>query len=174
MFGYRPESINRDLFFQEVNNKLSKAISKYENIMLIGDLNIDLNIPNNDKHNYLNDLCDVFNLNNLIKNKTCDKSKHGTSIDVILTNKSRSFQKTTTIETGLSDHHKLILTFFKTTFQKLKPKNITFRDMKKFDVEAFLNDVDQMDRFDNSYHGFVTLYKSIIDRHGPMKTKTVR
>ena len=106
MFGYRPESIDRNLFFQEVNNKLTQAISKYENIILIGDLNIDLKIPNNDKHNYLHDLCNIYDLKNLINTKTCDKSKDGTSIDVILTNKPRCFQKTTTIETGLSDHHK--------------------------------------------------------------------
>ena len=46
MFGYRPESINRDVFFQEVNLKLDKAINKYENILSIGDLNIDLSIKN--------------------------------------------------------------------------------------------------------------------------------
>ena len=44
MFGYRPESINRDIFFEEINITLSKAINKYQNIIFIGDLNIDLKI----------------------------------------------------------------------------------------------------------------------------------
>ena len=34
------------------------------------------------------------------------------TIDLFLTNKPNFFQKTNTIETGLSDHYKLICTFF--------------------------------------------------------------
>ena len=56
MFGYRPESINCDTFFEEINITLSKAVNKFDNIMIIGDLNIDLTIPNNDKQNYLSDI----------------------------------------------------------------------------------------------------------------------
>ena len=113
MFGYRPESIDRNIFFQEVNLALSKAMNKYENIIFIGDLNIDLDIPNSDKENQLGNLCDVFNLSNLIKDKTCYMTPQGTSIDVILTNKPRSFYKSIPIETGLSDHHKLVITFLR-------------------------------------------------------------
>ena len=180
MFGYRPESISRDLFFEEVNAILTKAINKYDNIMVIGDFNIDLTIPNNDKHNYLRDICEVYSLKNMIKGKTCDKSLHGTSIDIMLTNRSQSFMKTSNIETGLSDHHKLILSSFRTSFQKLKPKNIVYREMKNFDKNAFLNDIKNLpfeqieERFPDSYQGFTTFYKSIIDRHAPIKRKTVR
>ena len=34
---------------------------------------------------------------------------HSSTIDLFLTNKPKSFQETNVIETGLSDHHKLIL-----------------------------------------------------------------
>ena len=88
-----------------------KAIDKYENILFVGDLNIDLDKPNDDKKHFLEDLCDVFDLSNLVKDKTCFMSQEGSSIDIMLTNKPRSFYKTTAIETGLSDHHKLVLTF---------------------------------------------------------------
>ena len=67
MFAYRPESINRNLFFEEITLSLSKALNKYENIILIGDLNIDISIPNNDISNLLGNLCDVFDLSNMIK-----------------------------------------------------------------------------------------------------------
>lgn len=126
MFGYRPESIGRDLFFEEVNLTLSKAINKYQNIIFIGDLNIDLKIPHHDEKHFLEDLCDVFDLTNLVKGKTCFMSLVGSSIDVMLTNKPRSFYKTNTIETGLSDH-KLVVTFLRSHQSfKLKPKNITY------------------------------------------------
>ena len=32
MFGYRPESIKREIFFEEINFTLSKAVNQYENI----------------------------------------------------------------------------------------------------------------------------------------------
>ena len=107
-------------------------------------------------------------------------STEGSSVDVMLTNKPRSFYKTTTIETGLSDHHKLILTFLRShnTF-KQKPKNIVYRDTTNVNLDKFKNDIknlpfDELHRFSDSYTGFVTLFKSIVDRHAPIKKKTVR
>ena len=85
MFGYRPESINRDIFFQEINLTLDKAINKYEKILFIGDLNININIQNHNKKNLLEDMCDIFDLVNMVKEKTCFMSAVGSSIDLILT-----------------------------------------------------------------------------------------
>ena len=143
MFGYRPESIDRNIFFQEVNLALSKAMNKYENIIFIGDLNIDLDIPNSDKENQLGNLCDVFNLSNLIKDKTCYMTPQGTSIDVILTNKPRSFYKSIPIETGLSDHHKLVITFLRSKVSyKLKAKNVIYRETNKIDTETSMGAIN--------------------------------
>ena len=180
MFAYRPESINRNLFFEEITLSLSKALNKYENIILIGDLNIDISIPNNDISNLLGNLCDVFDLSNMIKNNTCFMSQKGTSIDVMLTNKPTSFFKTSTIETGLSDHHKLVISFLKSQNSfKLKPKNIVYRETKKIDLERFKQDISnlpisELQRFPDPLTGFVTLFKSIVDRHAPIKTKKIR
>jgi len=37
MFGYRPESINKTLFFDEANISILIAIYKYQNILLADD-----------------------------------------------------------------------------------------------------------------------------------------
>ena len=42
-----------------------------------------------------------------------------------------------TIFTGLSDFHKLILSVFKTTFTKFKPKEIVYRNYRKFNKNYF-------------------------------------
>ena len=42
--------------------------------------------------------------------------------------------------TGLSDFHILVLTAFKTTFVKSKPKEISYRDYKHFNHESFEKD----------------------------------
>ena len=53
---------------------------------------------------------EAFQLNSLIKEKTCFKSKQGTNIDLILSNNPRSHQFSKAIETGFSDHHFLVYT----------------------------------------------------------------
>ena len=66
-------------------------------------------------------------LNNLIKG---NKGK-GSLIDLILINRKFSFKNTQSFETGLSDHHHMVYTMLKTTFQKSEPKQLVCRDSKK-------------------------------------------
>ena len=47
-----------------------------------------------------------------------------------------NFQNTTTMATGLSDFHKMIVTVCKTSFPKSKPKEIFYRNYMKFDIDA--------------------------------------
>ena len=141
LFAYRPESINRKLFFDEIHKSLSKAVKDYDNIIVIGDLNIDLTTPSTDTYNLLSELCATFNLKNLVKGITCNKSQQGSSIDVILTNKPRSFFNTNITETGLSDHHCMTSTFLRCQYEKLPPKNFIYRDTKHLNEEVFINDI---------------------------------
>ena len=52
---------------------------------------------------------------------------------MVLTNKQEWFLKDKTVETGLSDFHKMVVSDFKTIFKKQKPKMVTYRDYKRFD-----------------------------------------
>ena len=61
--------------------------------------------------------------------------------ELILTNNSNSFQKSGTTETGLSDFHKLISTFFKSHFSRLSRKAIYYRNYKNFDESKFIEDL---------------------------------
>ena len=90
---------------------MSHRTRKYENILNIGDLNTDTSDKKKYNGNYLSNLCDPFSSKTLITDITCVKSTNGTSIDVLLTNKSRCFHHTATFEADLSDCHKLILIF---------------------------------------------------------------
>ena len=96
----------------------------YDNIALAGDLNIDLLDPSKDTSNHLSDLLDVFNLKNLVKEPTCFKSDKRSLVDIILTNKPRSFHKTQGFVTGISDFHKLVVTVLRSYYKKLPPNNI--------------------------------------------------
>ena len=86
--------------------------------------------------------CEMYNLENLIKEPTCFKSaENPSSIDLMLTNKKHSFQNSMTIETGLSDFHKMTVTVMKRYFKKNEPITIEYRDMKNFDPLRFRDDI---------------------------------
>ena len=74
-------------------------------------------------------------LANLIKANTYFKSPNQTSTDVTLTNGPRSSQKSGVITTGLSDCHKITLTFFRSYFSSLPPKTITYRRFSYFKLK---------------------------------------
>ena len=56
---------------------------------------------------------------------------------MILTNSPYSFQNSCVIETGLSDFHMMTVTFMKTTYEKLKPRIVNYRDYKNFCNDTF-------------------------------------
>ena len=113
--------------------------------------------------------------------KTCFKKLNGYSLDVFLTNHPRCFQSTCVIETGLSDHHGLVPTRLKSTFHKLPPKKIKYRDTKNFNEIAYKNDILSID-FDkiknsdveDSYKLLSDTVHDVIEMNVPMKTKMLR
>ena len=107
---------------------------------------------------------------------------HPSLIDIMLTNRPRSFQSSVAIETGLSDHHKMVLTVLKCHFVHLQPTTIDYRDYKYFDPEAFINDIKDAnldtivslsDDPNSVYSDFCAHFKSILDLHAPLKSKTL-
>ena len=106
---------NVEAIFIGLNLKKGKwlLMDNYENLILIGDFNA----VNSDLS--LTEFREMYTLANLINDPTCYKNPNNPSlIDIILTNRKRSFQYSKTIETGLSDHHKMIITVLKTEFIK--------------------------------------------------------
>ena len=124
----------------------------------------------------LQDFLEERDLRNLVKFPTCFKSTTNPSaIDHIITNKSQSFQNTTSVSTGLSDFNNMLLTSMRTT-KKAPPKVILFRDMKKFDKVAFKAALrEKLDKIDpTSYSTFENTFKELLDKHAPTKKKTLR
>ena len=105
---------------------------RYDNFLVIGDLNCEIS------EMAMSEYCETHNLQNLVKDPTCYKSPHKlTCIDPILTSFPKSFQHTQTIETGLSDFHKLTLTVLKKHFSRLKTNIVSCRDYKGFVNDYF-------------------------------------
>ena len=88
----------------------------------------------------------------LVKGNTCCKGKCS-CIDLILTNRRYSLKHTSSAETGLSDHHHLISSMMKTTFEKEESKFLIYRDYKIFNFNSFKSEL--LSKF---HHNIVTYF----------------
>ena len=151
---------------------LSRAIDHYamyyDNILILGDFNAEMS------ENSMLDFCAQYDLKNLIKEPTCYKNIiKPTCIDLMLTNRHRSFMSTCTVETGLSDFHKMTITALKTKFKKNPPKIVSYRDFKHFPDELFSLDLNLLSTFhDMNNISFDILNDNImklVDKFAPIR-----
>eukprot|EP00794_Sanderia_malayensis_P018339 gene18339-20183_t len=121
-------------------------------------------------------LSEDHNLHNLIKSATCFKSSKGRCIDLILTNRKHSFMHSKSFETGFSDHHHMIYTILKSTFEKVYPTKITYRDYKTWSQEKFENELssNMLSSLPTEYKHFEKIFTNTLDGNAPQKTKIVR
>ena len=126
----------------------------------------------------MSEFCQIYNLHNLINDPTCYKNPNNpSSIDMILTNRKNCFENSITIETGLSDHHKMIITVMKSKFKKKDPNIINFRCYKHFNEDLFLEQLKsalQNTHREMVYDDFKQTFLTILNLHAPMKKKLIR
>ena len=96
-------------------------------------------------------------------------------VDLILTNCPRSFQNSCVIETGLSDIHKMVVTVMETTYRKLEPRIVYYRDFKYFCNNSFKESLQKAISqnlgvgCDEIYESFASSCNKILDNHTPLK-----
>ena len=83
--------------------------------------------------------------------------------------------KTTTITTGLSDFHKLIVTVMRTTFPKSEPHIIRYRDVSRFNAEKFRKSLEiELKKQPYLYENFEQAFLETLELHAPQKSKVLR
>ena len=160
-----PPDTNKSTFFNEIYVTLNKILGKYDNILLLGDLNIDELKTGSDSSNHLSNVKDVFNLTNLFKKPTCFKLQDETLIDLMLTNRPTSFLKSQNFEMRLNDYHKLIVNIQRASFKNPPRKIITYRDQKRFNhvrQDHFLRDLDSRLLQGELYRNCDESYKNLL------------
>ena len=171
--GYNPKRENISYFLNHISKGIDKNLSSHENLLVLGDFNCPLSA------NEMKDFCETYDFVNLIKKPTCYKNpKNPSSIDVMLTNRKCSFQNSTTIETGLSDFHKMTVTVLNKNCKKQDPIVINYRDYKKFHENVFREDLKRnleiVDMDIMTVEQFDLVFKTTLSRHAPLKKKTIR
>ena len=138
------ENSPTDAFFKEINIRKRKWL--FSCSYNLNRENIENHLETLSKNHFnvcveeisMSWFCDTFGLKSLIKDATCYKNPvNPSSIDLILTNYPRRFQKSCFIKTDLSDFHRTVVTVIKTSFERLKPSVIDYRDYKSFEKKLF-------------------------------------
>ena len=78
---YKPPSVNDEYFFENLNKIFEFYSNSYENILTLGDFNLETSMPIIDSFLKENEF------HSLYKKPTCFKSKQGSCIDLLLTKK---------------------------------------------------------------------------------------
>ena len=167
---YNPNKNLISNHLKEKGKNLDNYSSKYDNFILLGHLNSE------PTESAVRNFCQIYGCKNLIKDNTCFKNPEKPScIDLIITNRPKSFQNSMTLETGLSDFHKMTLTVIKVFYKKQKPTIITYRSYKNFSNEVFMADfqnrISQVasENNDLEFDIFKAVLNQAIQKHAPIK-----
>ena len=169
IWNLSPPYAKPEYFLEHVNYALDTYRQIYDKFILVGDFNLNETDPVLKEFLYKNDA------KNLVKQKTCFKNPNNPScIDLFITNRTSSFQNTVALGSGLSDFHKMILTVFKTTFQKIQPREIVYRNFKHFNFNNFKNDIRTKMQCVDNYASFEEVFLTVLNSHAPLKKKVIR
>ena len=130
---YNPNNSLISNHLKEIGKNLDNYSSKYDNFILLGDLNSE------PTESSVRDFCEIYSCKNLIRDNTCFKyPSKPFCVDLIITTRPKSFQNYVTVEIGLSDFHKMTLTVIKVFYKKQKTNIVMYRNYKHFSNEAFI------------------------------------
>ena len=136
----------------------------------MGDFNAETNYVT------MKNFCQIYGCKNIVKDPTCFENPiNPTFIDLIITNRPKSFQESEVIKTGLSGFHKMSLTVRKMFYNKQKPKIIQYRKYKGFSNEAFMHELESaLARFSQiSFGTFKSTVDNILQKHALIKKRYI-
>ena len=176
---YKPPNVNVNILNHAIESMLNICFQESNNVTIIGDLNVNfLNHPNQ-----LTQVCDSFDLKQIVKGPTCFKSSDNPSLlDLILTNCPRSITSSINLPLGISDFHNFISAATKINRPSNEPRTINYRTMKNFNEDVYKQDLEIapfhvsqiFDDVDDQMWFHNNLLTNIIEKNAPMKQKTIR
>lgn len=174
---YRPPNTNFNALINDFENIFSSIYPSVEQIICMGDFNI--NLLNED--NPLIPLFDNFNLVQIINQPTRICRNSASLLDPIFLTDDTVVQDVGTISLeGVSDHC-LVYCYLKIEKVSVEPKLITYRNFNNFNAYAFYADLQFLDwnniiyeqNIDNKILIFNQYLFSIFDKHAPFKTAKI-
>ena len=162
-------------YLEYISKEIDSHSSKYDNFLLIGDFN------SKPTEKAMKSFCQIHNFKNFLDKPTsCKNPTNPSCVDLIKTNKSKSFQSSCAFKTGLSDLHKMTLTVLKSSFAKQKPRVLNYRNYKFFNNTLFRDQVLSKVRnlnlqiSDKTLKHFTETCLSVLSTIAPLKSRFIQ
>ena len=148
---YRPPSSSQ-AYYNKIIDMYERAQLDDIPIISLGDLNYDYKLDESLSNNPIHYIEMAYEMTQLILQPTRETSDTSTTLDIILVSYPGLHKSSGVIQYNFSDHY-LIYTEF--TFKKINPKKpvhntVKFRDMKQFNPDIFINDLNNCEVLNGS------------------------
>ena len=132
--------------------------------------------------NTVKNICDLYDVRNLIQEPTCHKGNTSTLIDVVPVSNPRKYVKSLNCQCELSDFHNFVGAVTRRFAPSQRPRHIDYRTYKNFTEADFLCDISTApfqasDIFDDVDDMAWYTSQSLADKvntHAPLKSKQVK
>ena len=176
---YRPPSMGSS-YFNDILDVIEKASNKELDMILLGDLNYDYVVNESLHANPIHNIETLYDMSQLITEKTRVTQCTMNALDIILTANPRSPQTFRVIKKTLSDHY---LTFTELFLLKKAPHDIhntaTFRNYSHFEEAEFINDIRSDDflngrRREVNWNDWKSAFLCVSDKYATIKTSRLK
>ena len=176
---YRPPSADVN-YYNDMLNQLDYVHSKFDKIILMGDLNY--NCLSGDC-NQVNTIESQYDMKQLITDPTRETVTSSTLIDVMFSNIPQLHVMSSVYKISVSDHY-MIYTILKHNKKESSHREITFRNFKEFNNDAFIHDLEchsditdiewSSDQFEKRWNKFKKCFLEVCNRHAPTQTRRLK
>lgn len=175
---YRPPSQNLNESLKNFENSIADILPVVDNLIIMGDLNINMfNLNSNATVQFL-ELIGTYNLSQLVNEPTRINNISTTLIDLIITNNNNLISDIGCTDLHDLTDHRLVFCNLKVKIDHRSTKLLTYRDFKNFNYDAFSNDL-QLVNWDHIYNlsdindklSFLTTnILNLFNIHAPIRT----
>nr|CAH7727550.1 unnamed protein product [Callosobruchus chinensis] len=175
--AYKPPTVNYKYFINSLEVSFTIASTYSENILFLGDVNINFLSADSVATKYFNSMLTSLGLNQLVSEPT-HITDHSTSlIDIVLTN-NVNFIDSTFVRASNFSLHECVGCNIKFMKPRNEPKYFTYRDFKNFDADSFHHDLSSsnldhiffVSDVDEKIKLFNSILTTLFEKHVPLKT----
>ena len=174
---YRPPSSSKATFVSEFATLLEDLATSPSELIITGDFNIHVDIPNCSSSSPFLSLLDAFSLNQHI---TFPTHSSGHTLDLLITrSNSNLISSIDSIDLSLSDHHALIFSILAPSPPRTQHITKSLRNFRFINIPSFSQDIlssplhsTHPTSLQSYLHIFDSVVSTTLDKHAPLKTIT--
>ena len=172
---YRPPNSDLTQFFNLLEDSLSNIYSEFDNIICVGDFNINMLNLNTVTGSRLESVFSTFNMEQLIKEPTRVALNSVTLLDLIFTN-MKGITDVGVVDSNTADHF-LVYMRVNMDLPVSESSNFSYRSLKNINFNEFQMDLERLPfnnilylhDIDEKLNYFNSCILSLFNKHAPVK-----